>query len=77
MAANQNRHERQAKKQARNVARRAKNDASRDGFHNFLTGNILCQDRSRSSNVSELEVDLAARQIEHCLEAWNFLSQAT
>lgn len=55
---------------------KSKEDASKPGFSKFTRGNTLCPDYSNSNDADELTIDLAARQLEHCLEAWNFLSQA-
>jgi len=55
---------------------KSKEDASKLGFSKFNRGNTLCPDYSNSNDPTELTIDLAARQLEHCLEAWNFLSQA-
>jgi hypothetical protein len=52
-------------------------NAAQMGFEGLNNGEPLCQDNSSSASSEELKIDLAARQIEHCLEAWNFLSQAT
>lgn len=58
------------------IGMKSKEDASKPGFSKFTRGNTLCPDYSNSSDATELTIDLAARQLEHCLEAWNFLSQA-
>ncbi|MEP4467154.1 hypothetical protein, partial [Marinobacter alexandrii] len=63
-------------KKWRKISRRSKIDAAFQGFYGLNSGDKLCQDFSYSKQASELEIDLAARQVEHCLEAWNFLSQA-
>ena len=55
----------------------ALHNASQKGFEGLNGGEPLCEDNSSSASADELKVDLAARQMEHCLEAWNFLSQAT
>lgn len=51
-------------------------NASKDGFRNLVGGEPFVQDNSSSIVRAELEADLAARQIEHCLESWHYLSQA-
>ncbi len=64
-------------KAIKTVASNSLANASIDGFKNLSSGNALCSNMSASKKAEELKVDLAARQIEHCLEAWNYLSQAT
>ncbi|MFL1467631.1 hypothetical protein [Marinobacter sp. HN1S83] len=59
-----------------NAAKDALLDASLKGFPRLKFGDILVDQKSSSSVVSEMQADLAARQIEHCLEAWEYLSQA-
>lgn len=54
----------------------SKVDASKSGFSKLTPGDVLCPDYSGSQDSAELKIDLAARQLEHCLESWNFLSQA-
>jgi len=51
-------------------------DASLQGFPNLKFGEILVDDKSSSGALNEMQTDLAARQIEHCLEAWEYLSQS-
>lgn len=51
-------------------------DAALPGFSGFSSGDILVDNKSSSSDIYEMQADLAARQVEHCLEAWEYLSQA-
>ena len=60
----------------RSAARDSKLDAALPGFYSLTAGQPLTIDYSSSHNPMELQQDLAARQVEHCLEAWNYLSQA-
>lgn len=63
-------------KKWRKISNRSKLNASLQGFYGLSSGIKLCNDYSKSLQSDELEIDLAARQIEHCLESWNFLSQS-
>ncbi|MGF2733779.1 hypothetical protein [Marinobacter sp. DUT-1] len=58
------------------IATKSKHEGAVGGFAGFKAGKVLCDNHSNSKSRSEVEIDLAARQLEHCLEAWNFLSQA-
>lgn len=58
------------------AAQNALLDASLQGFPSLKFGDILVDDYSSSGVVKEMQADLAARQVEHCLEAWEYLSQA-
>lgn len=61
---------------AKEAAQDAKDNAAKNGFARLTNQAQLVENKSTSSDALELEADLAARQIEHCLVAWNYLSQA-
>lgn len=51
-------------------------DAALAGYPHLNAGHPLAQRFSRTHSSDQLKADLAARQIEHALVAWHYLSQA-
>lgn len=58
------------------AANNAYNNAALSGFRRLQSGPTLTSNFSSSTSFNELATDLAARQIEHCLEAWSYASQS-
>jgi len=78
MAANNNQNNRRSAVRAEciAVAQNALLDGSQNGFNFLSSTQPLVPDNSSSADSNEMAADLAARQTEHCLEAWNYMSQS-
>lgn len=58
------------------AAQNALDNAAQAGFSLLNNGDPLTQQPPSNPTADQLKTDLAARQIEHALEAWHYLSQS-